>query len=234
MNIAIVAAAGRGKRMGSERPKQFLELAGIPVIVHTLRRFEQSTEINEVVVVLSPEDVAEFHSLAGSYSLKKVVRVVPGGDTRAESVWKGLESIRSVATEIVAVHDGVRPFVTADEIDAVVREARISGAAILTAPIIDTIKEVNGQYVTRTVDRRQLRRALTPQCFRYNVLRKAFEQSLPLDETVTDECFLVEKLGVKVSAIEGNTFNIKLTGPADLVIGEALLRISQGAPTDGP
>src|SRR6266850_5781559 len=111
MNVAIVAAAGQGTRMGTGRAKQFLELAGIPVIIHTLKKFEASAEIQQVVVVLPPQDAAGFLELAGRYGLKKLARVVPGGATRAQSVWRGLQSLRPT-TDIVAVHDGVRPFVS--------------------------------------------------------------------------------------------------------------------------
>src|SRR5436305_2985748 len=138
MNVAIIAAAGQGTRMGGERPKQFLELAGIPVIIHTLKRFEQCAEIQEVIVVLPGEDTANFLSLVGKYGLRKLARVVQGGATRAESVWRGLQSVRAATAEIVAVHDGVRPFVTPEEITQTVLAARESGAAILTAPVVDT------------------------------------------------------------------------------------------------
>src|SRR5690349_9488360 len=116
MNIAIIAAAGSGTRMASDRPKQFLLLAGMPVIFHTLKPFEQCDSIHEVIVVLPAEESAGFLSLAAKYGLRKLARVVPGGATRADSVKRGLMSIRSATAEIVAVHDGVRLFVTDEEI----------------------------------------------------------------------------------------------------------------------
>src|ERR1044072_6760361 len=161
MNIAIIAAAGAGTRMASNRPKQFLLLAGTPVIIHTLKPFEECEQIHEVIVVLPAEESAGFVSAAGKYGLRKVARVVPGGVTRAESVKRGLMSIRSATAEIVAGHDGVRPFVTVEEIDATVAAARTDGAAILVAPITDTIKQVGDQRVLETLDRSGLRRALT-------------------------------------------------------------------------
>jgi 2-C-methyl-D-erythritol 4-phosphate cytidylyltransferase len=222
MNVAIVAAAGQGTRMGTGRAKQFLELAGIPVIIHTLKRFEASAEIQQVVVVLPPQDAAGFLELAGRYGLKKLTRVVPGGATRAQSVWRGLQSLRST-TEIVAVHDGVRPFVSPAEIDETVRAARENGAAILVSPVTDTIKQVEDGRVSATIDRLTLRRALTPQCFRYELLRRAFERASSLDSSITDESFLVEKLGEPVVLVEGSATNIKLTRPEDLITGERLL-----------
>ena len=129
MNIAIIAAAGAGTRMASDRPKQFLLLAGTPVIFHTLKVFEQCDSIHEVIVVLPAEESAGFLSMAGKMGLRKVARVVPGGATRAESVKRGLMSIRSATAEIVAVHDGVRPFVPVDEISNTVAAAQADGGA---------------------------------------------------------------------------------------------------------
>jgi 2-C-methyl-D-erythritol 4-phosphate cytidylyltransferase len=224
MNVAIIAAAGQGTRVGGKRPKQFLELAGVPIIIHTLERFEQCEAIQEVIVVLPAQDAATFLTLAGKYALRKLVRVVPGGATRAESVWRGLQSVRAATVEIVAVHDGVRPFVTVEEIEQTVRAASESGAAILTAPVIETIKEVNNNQIVRTLERTCLQRALTPQCFRYELLRRAYEQSPELVASATDDSSLVESLGVTVTTIEGDARNIKITQPEDIALAEILLK----------
>jgi len=223
MNIAIIAAAGAGTRMASNRPKQFLLLAGTPVIIHTLKPFEECEQIHEVIVVLPAEESAGFLSLAGKYGLRKVARVVPGGATRAESVKRGLMAIRSATAEIVAVHDGVRPFVTVGEIDRAITAARADGAAILVAPVTDTIKQVSGGSVVKTLDRGVLRRALTPQCFRYELLRQAYQRADVNDPLLTDESALVEQLGHRVTVVEGSSRNIKITTPADLAIAEAFL-----------
>ena len=210
--------------MGGKRAKQFLELAGIPVIIHTLKRFEQCEVIQEIIVVLPAQEAAEFLSLADKYGLRKLAKVVPGGITRAESVLRGLRAVREATAEIVAVHDGVRPFVTPEEITRTVEAARAHEAAILVAPVTDTIKEVESEQVTRTLKRGQVRRALTPQCFRYSVLRRAYEQADVLDPELTDDSVLVERLGTKVTIVEGNPRNIKITQPQDLAIAEVLLR----------
>src|ERR1044071_6332748 len=223
MNIAIIDAAGTGPRMASDRPKQFLLLAGTPIIFHTLRVFEQCESIHEVILVLPAEESAGFVSAAGKYGLRKVARVVPGGATRADSVKRGLMTIRSATAAIVAVHDGVRPFVTVEEIDAVVAAAQSDGAAILVAPVTDTIKHVNDQRIVQTLDRGGLRRALTPQCFRYDVLRQAYEAADVTDPSVTDESVLVEQLGHRISIVEGSARNIKITTVEDLAIAEAIL-----------
>jgi 2-C-methyl-D-erythritol 4-phosphate cytidylyltransferase len=224
MNVAIIAAAGQGRRLGGKQAKQFLELAGVPVIIHTLRRFEQCASIHEVVVVLPQTDAAGFLALAGKYGLRKLVRVVPGGETRAESVWRGLQAVRAQTAEIVAVHDGVRPFVTPGEIERTIKAAEDSGASILAAPVVDTIKEVRGGKVIGTVDRSGLRRALTPQCFRYSILRSAYEQARHLGEDATDDSLLVEQLGVSVTIVEGDSRNIKITRPEDIALAEVLLK----------
>ena len=223
MNIAIIAAAGAGTRMASDRPKQFLLLAGTPVIIHTLKVFEECESINEVIVVLPAAESAGFLSLAGKFGLRKVARVVPGGVTRADSVKRGLLAIRAATAQIVAVHDGVRPFVTVEEIDAVVTAAQTDGAAILVAPVTDTIKQISDGRVERTLDRGGLRRALTPQCFRYELLRDAYQRADVNDPSLTDESALVEQLGHPISVIEGSARNIKITTAEDLAIAEAIL-----------
>ena len=224
MNVAIVVAAGKGTRLGGDRPKQFLELGGVPVIIHTLRQFERSKQINEVITVLPAEDTAGFESLAQKCALTKAKRVFAGGATRAQSVRNGLNAITEA--DIVAVHDGVRPFVTPEEIDEVVVAAKQFGAAILTAPVADTIKRVEAGRIVETISRAELRRAQTPQCFRFDILQRAFEQLDRLESAgveITDESMLAERLGVSVVTVEGSARNIKITDEADLAIANRLL-----------
>ena len=211
--------------MASDRPKQFLLLAGTPIIVHTLRQFEECESIQEIIVVLPAEESAGFLSMVGKFGLRKLVKVVPGGSTRTDSVKRGLMSIRAATADIVAVHDGVRPFVSVEEIDRTVASARETGAAILVGSAVDTIKEVNGDSVVRTLNRKQLRRALTPQCFRYDLLKRAFENIDVNDPSITDESFLVEKLGERVAIVEGSPANIKITTKQDLLVAEAYLSL---------
>jgi len=224
MNVAIIAAAGLGTRIGGNRAKQFLELAGTPIIIHTLRSFELCDAIQEIILVLPSPATASFLAIAEKHSLKKLAKIVPGGTTRAESVLNGLLAVRSATAEIIAVHDGVRPFVTPDEITRTVKAAEVNDAAILVAAVTDTIKEVSNGVVAKTLPRTALRRALTPQCFRFELLRRAYEQVDVLDPELTDESSLVERLGVQVTIVEGNSRNIKITGPEDLAVGEGLLK----------
>jgi len=225
MNVAIVVAAGKGTRLGGDRPKQFLQLAGVPVIIHTLKQFERSKRINEVIMVLPAEDTAGFESLAQKFELSKVRRIVAGGSTRAQSVRNGLAAI--VDAEIVAVHDGVRPLVTPEEIDEVVGAAERAGAAILTAPVADTIKRVESDRIVETVSRAELRRALTPQCFQFEVLKRAYERLDELESAgveITDESFLVERLGLKIVSVAGSARNIKITNADDIALAEVLIK----------
>ncbi len=225
MNVAIVVAAGKGTRLGGARPKQFLELRGVPVIIHTLRQFERCQEIQRVITVLPAEDTAGFESLTKQFELKKSGRIVTGGATRAQSVGNGLNAIDDA--DIVAVHDGVRPFVTPEEIDHVVAAARENGAAVLTAAVADTIKRVQDGRIIETVSRAELRRALTPQAFRFAILKRAYEKLDELESSgpeITDDSLLVERLGVEVVTVEGSARNIKITNEEDLAFCEAILK----------
>ncbi len=225
MNVAILVAAGQGSRMGGERAKQFLELGGVPILIHAIRAFEESELIQEIITVVPSTNSAEFVSLANDYGLRKLSRIIPGGVTRAESVFNGLQAVRPATAEIVAVHDGVRPFVTTDEINRTIEMALDQDAAILVAPVTDTIKQIDEHaQIVGTLNRVNLRRALTPQCFRFSLLRRAYEGIDVRDPELTDESVLIEKLGVKVATVEGSPRNIKITTRQDLIVAEALLR----------
>ena len=229
MNVAIIVAAGRGSRMGGGRAKQFREISGTPIIIHTLRRFEQCETVGETTVVLPEAEREEFLSLAGAYGLRKLARAVAGGETRALSVWNGLQSLGDAGdSEVVAVHDGVRPFVRPGEIDRVVREAEESGAAVLAAPAVDTIKEAEGGRVLRTHERSRLWHAQTPQCFRLGLLRRAYRAALAEGAAdATDDSALVERLGVEVRIVEGGPHNIKVTTPRDFALAELIVQSSK-------
>lgn len=222
MNTAIIVAAGKGTRFNSGRPKQFLELLGKPIIIHTLERFEQCPAIDEIILVLSADDINDFTESAVGERITKLKKIVVGGTSRAESVRNGFEVVE-VNTEIVVVHDGARPLVTPDEITRTIETAAKVGAACLVAPVTDTIKLIQGDRITGTVDRSQLRRALTPQAFSNEILGRALSLG-DLNETVTDECFLVEKLGVEITFVEGSERNIKITHPDDLRMAELFLK----------
>ena len=214
---AIIVAAGTGSRFGSQIPKQFIELAGKPVVVYAIERFAEASSIDEIVVVVTSENIPRL----GGVHIAKPIHIVTGGATRAESVANGLRAVDDDG-DIVAVHDGARPFVSADEIDRMIAKAKETGAACLVAPVTDTIKSISGNEITATLDRDKLRRALTPQAFRTDLLRRAFELG-DVSETVTDECYLVEKLGHPISLVEGSARNIKITTAEDLRVAEMIM-----------
>ena len=222
MNTAIIVAAGQGTRFGGNVPKQFLELSGKPVVIHTMLKFEACPLVDEIILVLSAEHKAGFVEIAGKYPLKKLTKIIGGGASRAGSVLNGLKAVRAETANIVAVHDGARPLVTADEIAETIRKAGETGAAVLAAPVTDTVKEVSGENIVKTIDRNSLRRALTPQCFRYDILQKAYALAENIDEA-TDESFLVEKAGFPVTFVEGSASNIKITREEDLALAEFLM-----------
>lgn len=223
MNSAIIVAAGSGTRFGSKTPKQFLEILGKPLVIHTLERFENCSAIDETILVLPAGEIADFRQTAEKYHLKKLAQIISGGETRAASVLNGFNAIDRQKCRIVAVHDGARPLVSALEIAQTVEKADETGAACLVAAVTDTIKQVANGKIVGTVDRSKLRRALTPQCFRYEILRRAFAENEP-GEIVTDECFLVEKSGCEIAVIEGSSQNIKITSREDFVFAEILLK----------
>jgi len=219
MNTAIIVAAGSGTRFQSETPKQYLDLAGIPVLMHSIRAFENCDEIDEIILAVNTDFDEKL--LASRLTLKPIKHII-GGNSRLESVIKALEAVSS-DTQIVVIHDGVRPMVTPNEIKATIKAARTVGAACLTAPVTDTIKRVDGETIVSTVDRMELRRALTPQAFNLRLLLSAIDAR---DEEVefTDESSIVEDYGKHVAAVEGSAANIKITHPQDLLIAEVLLR----------
>jgi 2-C-methyl-D-erythritol 4-phosphate cytidylyltransferase len=223
MNTAIIVAAGSGTRFGSKTPKQFLEILGKPLIIHTLFAFENCPYVDAVVLVLPSNETADFLKIVAKYNLKKLVKIVSGGNSRAESVLKGFNAIRPTNAEIIAVHDGARPCVTSAEISQTIEKARETGAACLVASVTDTIKEVADGKIICTIDRSKLRRALTPQAFRYDILKRALNEN-NISEIATDECYLVEKIGIEVSIVEGNSTNIKVTTQEDLAIAEQILK----------
>jgi 2-C-methyl-D-erythritol 4-phosphate cytidylyltransferase len=218
---AIIVAAGTGSRFSSDTPKQFLRIKDKPMLVHVVERFEVAPSVDSIVIVLPKDQAHKFNP--GQF--QKVTSIVTGGPTRARSVLNGLNAVSS-DTAIVAIHDGARPLVTVDEIERTIGIAKQTGAACLMAPVTDTIKSISGDEIAATLDRTKLRRALTPQVFSVEVLRKAF-QGVDLDDTITDECYLVERLGHPIAVVEGSSRNIKITYIEDLVLAEALMKVNE-------
>ncbi|MBK8466648.1 MAG: 2-C-methyl-D-erythritol 4-phosphate cytidylyltransferase [Chloracidobacterium sp.] len=223
MNTAIIVAAGSGQRFAGPQPKQFVNLLGKPLIIHTLERFDACPEIDDIVLVLSEDGLDYFEQIKDKFEISNLRSIITGGKTRAESVKNALDAIDANKANIIAVHDGARPLVSVEEISRTVIKAAETGAACLVTEVTDTIKEIEEEYISCTIDRNKLRRALTPQAFRYDILQKAFD-GVDLSESITDECYLVEKLGVKIALVEGSSKNIKITRAEDLILAEALLK----------
>jgi 2-C-methyl-D-erythritol 4-phosphate cytidylyltransferase len=219
---AIIPAAGLGTRMGADTPKQFLELDGMPLIIFTLRRLAACAAITDFFISTRADDIIFLQDKVGKSELGRPARVVHGGDTRQQSVANALAQV-DPTTEIVLVHDAVRPFVTTTQLDRVIAEARVRGAAILGIPAIDTVKEVKRAslpedvaLISATIPRERIVLAQTPQAFSYTLLRDAFRKAQQDGVTASDEAALVERLGHDVYVVLGSERNLKITRPADM------------------
>jgi 2-C-methyl-D-erythritol 4-phosphate cytidylyltransferase len=238
--VAIIPAAGLGTRMTSapgakgKKPtasKQFTELGGTPILIHTLRKFAASPEVSEIYIALRANEIEGFRGRLEKEAkdvLRKKVHLVEGGEHRQQSVANAMTSISASDDDIVLVHDAVRPFVTEEIIHDVIRAAQKYGAAIAGVPAVDTVKQVertsDGALITATVPRERVVMAQTPQGFRYDVLKKAFDEATADGFLGTDEASLVERSGHAVAVVMGSPRNIKITAPADLELAEFYLR----------
>lgn len=228
--VAIVPAAGKGVRMGLKGGKQFVNLAGKPALAHTLSALEASREIDAIIVVTAADQVTRCWQLINEYTLGKVQSVVPGGDSRQESVWIGLQRVPD-DTEIVVVHDGARPLVETELVNRAIEAARIHKAVGIAVPVKDTIKvRDTAGFVVSTPPRSTLWAMQTPQAFQYDILYEAHSKSIAEGVAGTDDCMLVEALGCKVLLIEGSYRNLKLTTREDLALANALLADGEPEP----
>lgn len=229
--VALVPAAGRGLRMGGSVPKQFLSLGGEPLIIQSLRMLQAAPVVDRIILAVPSAEVEYCkREIVTRHGFTKVTKVVVGGAERQDSVKCALDQVPS-DTEIVLIHDAVRPFVTLQMIAEVVAAARKEGAAIIALPMRDTVKQVRTDgMIERTVDRTPLWLAQTPQAFRRDWIETAHKKAHAEGVRATDDAFLVEWLGYSIAVVEGNGENIKVTRPEDLVIGEAILasRITGG------
>ncbi len=216
----LIVAGGRGTRMGGPQPKQFLELAGRPVLMHTLEAFDRWDASARLIVVLPEDQIDTWKRLCEAHAFDRAHRVVAGGETRFHSVRNGLDVVASDG--LIAVHDGVRPLVAPSVIAACFAAAADGGAAVPVVPVVESVREVDADGGSRPVDRARLRVVQTPQVFRADVLRAAYR--LPYDPRFTDDASVVEASGVAVRLVPGNRENIKLTTPMDLLLAEQLMR----------
>jgi 2-C-methyl-D-erythritol 4-phosphate cytidylyltransferase len=229
---AILPAAGLGTRMGAETPKQFLELDGVPLLLFTLRRLAACPAITDFVISTRAEEIDSVTASVASLNLARRVRVVRGGDTRQDSVANALTEVPA-ESDLILVHDAVRPLVTRAQIERVIAEADACDAAILGVPAMDTVKEVKRTtpqggssdvaLITATIPRERVVLAQTPQVFRTTVLLEAFARARQDGVTASDEAGLVERMGLDVHVVAGSERNLKITRPGDIELAEFYL-----------
>ncbi len=219
--FAVIVAGGSGTRMGGDVPKQFLPVAGLPVLMHTLRRFHDHSPALTLILVLPGKDVPYWEELCRTYHFSVPVTVVTGGNTRFQSVKNGLGAI-AAQEGLVAIHDGVRPLVPRATIDESFRVAYEKGCAVAAVALKDSIRAVNAEGGSQALDRSAFRLVQTPQTFRLSVIRKGFEQ--PEQSGFTDDASVAESAGFPITLIEGAYANIKITTPDDLLWAATQLR----------
>ncbi len=220
----LIAASGRGRRMGGEVKKQYLMLEGIPVLARTLDLFTRHQAVCRIAVIVPPGETGFACSLIKPFCTLDKVIFVEGGQRRQDSVWRGLQEV-SPETEMVCVHDGVRPFVTRKLFEAVLLAASRCGAAVPVIPATDTLKEISGSgMIGRTISREKVGLAQTPQIFRRRLLFEAYRKAQICGVEATDDAALLELLGVEICAVAGSISNIKITNPQDLALAEILIK----------
>ncbi|MHB8842041.1 MAG: 2-C-methyl-D-erythritol 4-phosphate cytidylyltransferase [Candidatus Aquicultor sp.] len=230
MNLALIVAAGKGTRMGAEGGKQFLPLAGKPVLAHTLAAFQQASSIDTIIVITAEENFDRCLSLIDTYSIAKANgmngtnRVVIGGSERQDSVYNGLKAAREFErVKIAVVHDGARPLVTPRLIDDVITNLVECDGVVVGIPAKDTIKLVGGGFVVETPNRSKTWQVQTPQAFLFEPLLRAHENARAEDFYGTDDSMLMERYGSKIKVIMGLEENIKITTPVDLVLAGVIV-----------
>ena len=219
MDYIIIVAGGKGLRMGSDVPKQFLPVKGMPVLMRTISRFHECNPSMQIILVLPHHQQQYWHDLCSQYAFG-IAHTVVDGDTRFASSRNGLDAIPDDATGTVGIHDGVRPFVAAEVINRCYDAARAHGAAIPVMPVTDTLRHIDSATTGHNVLRTDYRIVQTPEVFDIALLKRAFTQ--PFREEFTDDASVVEAMGCSVEMVEGNRENIKITTPFDLKIAETL------------
>jgi 2-C-methyl-D-erythritol 4-phosphate cytidylyltransferase len=221
--FAIVPAAGSGTRIGGDIKKQFLPLKGKPIIIHTLQQFEHCPDVDEVALALPESAMSEMEAIVLRYRLHKVSKMVVGGVKRQDSVRNVLNRLMLKDSDIILVHDGVRPFIETKRISHLLKVCKEYDAAVLAVQPKETIRRsTGGGFFDQTLDRTALWLIQTPQAFRAKLLAKAFEKAKNDKFYSTDEAALVERLGVKIRIVEGSYDNIKITTPEDLELGQLI------------
>ncbi|MGM7703635.1 2-C-methyl-D-erythritol 4-phosphate cytidylyltransferase [Pseudalkalibacillus sp. Hm43] len=220
--VVVIPAAGQGKRMQAGKNKQFLMLDGTPLIIHTLRIFQEDEWCSGIILVGNENELDDLRLLVDQHQVNKVDKIVPGGKERQHSVFEGLKAVEN--NPLVLIHDGARPFVSIESIHNLVLETVDSGAAVLGVPIKDTVKQIEQQKVVKTVDRSSLWGVQTPQAFHLPLILEAHERAVKNGYLGTDDASLMEHIGYEVSIVQGDYLNIKLTTQEDLLFAKAIIR----------
>jgi 2-C-methyl-D-erythritol 4-phosphate cytidylyltransferase len=221
---AVIAASGQGQRMGTALRKQYIPLEGTPVLARAVNAFAAHGAIGQVIVVVPPGDTEFARKILKSYCPLEKIGFAEGGARRQDSIYNGLQLVDSEA-ELICIHDGVRPLVTKELIDATLAAALEYGAAVPVIPVTDTLKEVAYDgLIKSTLSRKALRRAQTPQVFRQDLIREAYRKALLLGVEATDDAYLLELLGEPVFTVPGDPANLKITAPHDMQVAAALLK----------
>ena len=220
MDYAIIVAGGKGTRMGSDIPKQFLPVNGLPVLMQTIKRFKECGDGIEIILVLPKEQHEYWYELCKKHRFTSAYTVAEGGETRFHSVRSGLAMIPDDAEGIVGVHDGVRPFPSVEVIRNCYETARTAKAVVPVIPVVETLIHIDGQGNSETVPRDSYRLVQTPQAFDIQLLKRAYKQ--PYQDSFTDDASVVDSIGQEITLIDGNCENIKITTPFDLRMARIL------------
>ncbi len=238
-NLAIIFAGGSGARMGTGTPKQFLEVNGKPIIIHTLEYFEDHPRIDEIYIACKEEYIPRLERMAERWWIRKIKKIVPGGETGQDSIFQALSAAKEINDDdaIVLIHDGVRPFITEELIDKVIDCVEQHGAAVTCTPLLETpVISEDGQSVETVPERQNFYTAQAPQAFRLGEIYEAHQkvrETNPNYTGIPDSCALMKSLGKEVSLVEGNRGNIKVTTPEDLYVFRGMLQYRESQDTFG-
>jgi 2-C-methyl-D-erythritol 4-phosphate cytidylyltransferase len=228
--VAIIPAAGIGKRFDASKRKTFVDISGVPLLVHALKRFNEAVEITEIIPVLRPQDIEKGFALVKEHKLHKIGRIAPGGRERQDSIYNALNFLdepvmQSSRESLILIHDGVRPVIPHGTIENLLREIKDFDGVAPGIPVKETLKEVSeGSMVISTLDRAKIRAIQTPQVFPFTVIKKAYDMAYSEGFYGTDDAALVERTGGKVKIISGSPLNIKVTTPDDIEMVEYVLK----------
>lgn len=222
---AIIASAGQSRRMGGKINKQFIEINGLPLLAHTLKAFQNSPQIDQIIIAIESNNIDLCQNeIVNKFNISKVLKIVPGGKERQDSIYNAIKELPD-DIEYVLIHDGARPMVTQEIIHRVIEEVKINKAVITAVPVKDTIKEIKNDIIVSTLNRANLVSVQTPQAFEINIIKRAYDEAYKNNFLGTDDAMLVERLGIPIRVVMGSYSNIKVTTPEDMEIVRKICKI---------